>query len=292
MVKYVLHFFKEQTRQFDFEQMLSFFDEIPEAREDANNGEYTNQFKILYNNPILASKAEFILTNKSVVRDLHRLNPRFLDVNMRVEIPVTTTSFAANFIFEIVKKLCEEFDFYVYNEHFKDVIELRMPTVIRSFEMTKEAFKEKYNYLLDDIYFCPQDKLNDILKYVNEQYSLQRYYRDQEVYVPNYYIVVDENKNLYFSIHWQEGKLTVFPPHLDYVYYNTNNSTKTTIIPYHELIAKIEKLTTNVPGFLENTKVIENKKNRKKVASALKKAKFTNVEKHFKRINLDQIIDF
>ncbi|MDY0133933.1 MAG: hypothetical protein RBR46_02790, partial [Acholeplasmatales bacterium] len=68
MVKYVLHFFKEQTRQFDFEQMLSFFDEIPEAREDANNGEYTNQFKILYNNPILASKAEFILTNKSVVR--------------------------------------------------------------------------------------------------------------------------------------------------------------------------------------------------------------------------------
>ena len=159
------------------------FDEIPEAREDANNGEYTNQFKILYNNPILASKAEFILTNKSVVRDLHRLNPRFLDVNMRVEIPVMTTSFAANFIFEIVKKLCEEFDFYVYNEHFKDVIELRMPTVIRSFEMTKEAFKEKYNYLLDDIYFCPKDKLNDILKYVNEQYSLQRYYRDQEVYV-------------------------------------------------------------------------------------------------------------
>src|SRR5690554_3062382 len=292
MDKYVLHFFKEQTRKFDFEQMLSFFDEIAETKEDENNNEHSKEFKILYNNPILSSKAEFIFSNKSAVRDLHRLNPRFLDVNMRVEIPIITTSYAASFIFEIVKKLTEEFNFYVYNDLFKDIIELRMPTVIRSFELTKENFKEKYNYLLEDIYYCPKDKLNDVLKYVNEQYSLQRYYRDQEIYVPNYHIVVDEDNKIYFAMHWQEGKLTVFPPHLDYVYYNTNNATKTTIIPYYELIAKIEKLTTNVPGFLENTKVIENKKNNRRVIKTLKKAKFTNVEKNLKRINLNQIIDF
>lgn len=292
MDKYVLHFFKEQTRKFDFEQMLSFFDEIAEAREDENNSEFSNQFKIIYSNPVLKSKAEFIFTNKSAVRDLHRLNPRFLDVNMRVEIPVLTTTYAANFIFDIVKKLTEEFNFLVYNELFKDIIEYRTPTVLRSFELTKENFKEKFSYLLENIYSCQKEKLNDILKYVNEQYSLQRYYRDQEVYVPNYHIIVDENKKLFYAIHWTEGKLTVFPPHIDYVYYNTNNATKTTIIPYHELLAKIEKMTTNVPGFLENTKVIENKKNLKKIIKTLKKAKFTYVEKTFRRINLDQIIDF
>lgn len=292
MDKYVLHFFKEQTRKFDFEQMLSFFDEIPEAREDENNSEHKNQFKILYDNPILTSKAEIIFSKKSTVKDLHRLNPRFLDVNMRIEIPVLTSTFAAKYIFEIAKKLTEEFDFYVYNELFKDIIEFRMPTVVRSFELVKENFKEKYNYLLEDIYFCSQDKLNDILKYVNEQYSLQRYYRDQGIYVPNYYVVVDEKGILHFAIHWQEGQLTVFPPHLDYVYYNTNKATKTVIIPYPELIAKIEKLTTNVPGFLENTKVITNKKQSKRIIRTLKKAKFTSVEKNFKRIDLNQIMDF
>lgn len=292
MDKYVLHFFKEKTRKFDFEHLLSFFDEIPEAREDENNGENSSEFKILYNNPTLSSKATFIFSRKTAVRDLHRLNPRFLDVNLRVEIPVVTTTFAANYIFEIIKNLTQEFEFFVYNELFKDIIDFRMPTIIRAFDLTKENFKEKYSYLLEDIYYCPKDKLNSVLKYVNEQYDLQRYYREQEIYVPNYYIVVDENKNLYFTIHWQEGKLTVFPPFIDYVYYNSNNATKTTIIPYHELIAKIEKMTSNVPGFIENTKVVANKKVGKKAIKVLKKAKFTTVEKNFKRINLNQIIDF
>lgn len=292
MDKYVLHFFKEQTRKFDFEQMLSFFDEIPEAKEDENNSEHKNEFKILYDNPTLTTKAEFVFSKKSTVRDLHRLNPKFLDVNMRLEIPVTTTTFAAKYVFEIAKKLAEEFDFYVYNEFFKDIILFRMPTVIKSFELTKENFKEKYNYLLEDIYFCSQDKLNDILKYVNEQYALQRYYRDQGIYVPNYYIIVDEEGTLHFATHWQEGQLTVFPPQIDYVYYSINKATKTEVIPYPELMAKIEKFTVNVPGFLENTKVITNKKHNKRIMRILKKAKFTDVEKSFKRIDFKQIIDF
>lgn len=292
MDKYVLHFFKEKTRKFDLEQMLSFFDAIPEIKEDESNSVESNEFKLVYNNAVLSSETYFIISNKTAVKDLHRLNPKFLDVNFRVEIPITTSAFAAGFIFEIVKKISEEFDFYIYNELFKDIIEFRMATIVKAFELTKENFKEKYNYLLDNIYYCPQQKLNDILKYVYEQYDLQRYYREQEIYVPNYYIVVDEDKNLYFTFHWQEGKLTVFPPHTDYIYYNHNNGAKTTIIPYHELMAKIEKLTTNVPGFIEKTKVIVNRKNGKRAQRTVKKAKFTNVEKNFKRINLSQVIDF
>lgn len=291
MDKYVLHFFKENSREYDYEKLLSFFDEIPEIKEDENNSETSNEFKFLYHNPILSSRATFIVANKTAVRDLHRLDPRYLDVNFRVEVPITTTSFAAKFIFEIVKDLVELFDFFIYNDLFKDIIDFRMPTIERSFDLKKDSFKEKFSYRLEDIYYCPKDKLNDVLKYVNEQYDLQRYYREQEVYVPNYYIVVDENDQLYFTIQWQEGKMTVFPPHLDYVYYNSNNSTKTTIIPYAELIAKIERWTINVPGFIENTKVIAPKR-AKRTVRVLKKAKFTTVEKKLKRINLNQIIDF
>lgn len=292
MDKYVLHFFKEKTRKFDLEQMLSFFEEFPETKEDPSNNEESDEFKIVYNNPVLHTKAYFVLSKRSAVRDLHRLNPKFLDVNFRVEIPITTTAYASKFIFEIVKKLVEEFNFYIYNNLFKDINEFKYTTVVRAFELSKENFKEKYNYLLDNIYYCPEDKLNDILKYVHEQYDLQRYYHEQEIYVPNYYIVVDDDKNLYFTFQWQEGKLTVFPPHVDYIYYNIQSGSKTLLIPYHELIAKIEKLTTNVPGFIENTKVIINKKNGKRAGRIIKKAKFTKIDKNLKRITFDQIIDF
>lgn len=291
MARYILHFFKERTREFDYEKMLSFFDEIPETKFDEDFDENSNEVQVLYNNPILHSKAKIVISNKSTVRDLHRLDPKYLDVNVRLEVPLVTTNFAARFIFEITKKLTEEFNFFIYNDYFEDIIDFRMQTVERSFTLTKENFKEKYSYKFQDIYYCPEKKLNDILKYVNEQYDLQRYYRDQETYVPNYYLIVDEHQNLFFAMQWQEGKLTVFPPHLNYVYYQQHGGSKTRIIPYAELIAKIEKQTTNVPGFIENTKVISPKM-AKRTARILKRAKFTKVEKTFKIITLNQIIDF
>ncbi|MDD4823874.1 MAG: hypothetical protein PHU13_01210, partial [Acholeplasmataceae bacterium] len=61
-------------------------------------------------------------------------------------------------------------------------------------------------------------------------------------------------------------------------------------LPYDEVMAKIEKYTTNVPGFIENTKVIEPKQT-KKVNKALKKAKFTKVNSTLIRIDLNQVID-
>ncbi len=284
---FVLHFFKEKTREFDYEKLLSFFDEIPETKvQDAS--EESTELRILYRHPVLQTKADFVISRKSTVSNIHMLDPQFLDVNFRLEIPLFTPNFSASFIFEIVKELANEFSFAVYNILFENVLQFKMEVIKHVFALTKQQYKEKYGYQLENVYYYPETKLNACLKYINEQYDLHRYYNEQKIYVPNYLLAVDEEGKVFFNIDWQEGKPTVFPPHLDYIYYRSGLNTK--IISYDEVIAKIEKFTQNVPGFIENTKVIDTKMV-KKVVKVLRKTKFSSFEKTLIRIDINQVID-
>ncbi|HBT59481.1 MAG TPA: hypothetical protein DEA45_01500, partial [Acholeplasmataceae bacterium] len=86
MSMFVLHFFKEKSRSFDYERILSFFDEIAES-ELAPVDENSSEVRILYRHPILKSKADFVITKKSTVTDIYKLDPHYLDVNFRIEIP-------------------------------------------------------------------------------------------------------------------------------------------------------------------------------------------------------------
>ena len=61
-------------------------------------------------------------------------------------------------------------------------------------------------------------------------------------------------------------------------------------LPYDEVMAKISKFTENVPGFIENTKVISLKRI-SKVIKIVKKTKFTQVKDPLTRIELDKVID-
>jgi len=284
---FILHFFKEKTRQFDYERLLSFFNDVPEATI-IDTDDASSELRITYRHPILKSSADFVVSRRSTVQDIYRLDPHFLDVNFRLEVPLLTPTYSSNIIFEITQKLCKEFNFSTYNALYEDVMPFRFEVVSRGFEIAKQNFKDKFSYQLDNYYSYPQIKLNECLKYVNEQYDLHRYYKEQNVYVPNYFVVVDEQNKVHFTMEWAENTRTLFPPHVDFIYYRSG--LETSILPYDEVMAKIEKYTTNVPGFIENTKVIEPKQT-KKVNKALKKAKFTKVNSTLIRIDLSQVID-
>ena len=284
---FILHFFKEKTRQFDYERLLSFFNDVPEATI-IDTDDASSELRITYRHPILKSSADFVVSRRSTVQDIYRLDPHFLDVNFRLEVPLLTPTYSSNIIFEITQKLCKEFNFSTYNALYEDVMPFRFEVVSRGFEIAKQNFKDKFSYQLDNYYSYPQTKLNECLKYVNEQYDLHRYYKEQNVIVPNYFVSIGENDKVHFTMEWREGTRVVFPPHIDYIYYRFGLDTKT--LPYDEVMAKIEKFTENVPGFIENTKVISLKR-MKKIDKIIKKTKFTQVKTTFTRIELDKVID-
>ena len=287
MSVFLLHFFKEKSRSFDYERLLSFFDEVSEAKM-ADVSETSSEVRIEYRHPVLRTKADFIISRKSTVHDIYKLDPQYLDVNFRLEMPLMTPFYSAKKVFDIVDKLCKEFNFAVYHNLFEDVLKFKMEVVEKVFDIDRKKYREKYGYQLTNYYYYPDHKLNDCLKYVDEQYDLHRYYKELDVYVPNYFVVVDDQDKVHFTVEWRENTLTLFPPHIDYIYYRVGLENK--ILPYDEVMAKIEKMTVSVPGFLQNTKVIEHKA-LKKVMKILKKSKFTLINQSLVHIEIDQVMD-
>ena len=55
---FVLHFFKEKSRAFDYERILSFFDDIQEASL-GEVSETSSEVRMEYRHPILKTKADF-----------------------------------------------------------------------------------------------------------------------------------------------------------------------------------------------------------------------------------------
>lgn len=287
MEKFTIHFFKEKTREIDYEKLFSFFKDYPEILIE-NVADNAKEMDMHYKHPILKTDVKFVLSSSSTVKEIHQIHPQFLDVNFRLEMSILTPYYIANKLFEITRKLVEEFNFLIFNSLLEDVIPYKYDKVYRLFEITKKHFKETFGYKLKQYYFYPTNKLNDCLKYIDEQYELQQYYKEKAIYVPNYYFVADEEKNVYLAIEWEEGNNTVFPPHLDYIYYITGLESK--LFPYNEVMAKIDKFSENVPGFLQNTKVTQVKYT-KKIAKILKKTKFTPINKTLSRVDLNLIVD-
>jgi len=279
-----IHFFKEKSRKIDLEQLIAFFEAIEGFHIEMDE----KSVRLYYTHPRLQHESLFIITPKSQVPDIYRLSPKFLDLNFHLEMPILTPDYIAKHVFEIVKKVCDRFDFHIYNEMFEDVLPFKMDVVLKVFDMVKRAYITKNPILLSDYRIIGKEKLASMLRYLDDLGELQNYYKELDTYVPKYHFLVTEKKELVVGIEWKEHTLTVFPPHLDYVFYRLANEIK--VISYEELYPLIEKYTMDVPGFIKGTKVIP-KKTSGKVFRIMKKQKFMKISHTFQKESLKKLID-
>ena len=81
----------------------------------------------------------------------------------------------------------------------------------------------------------------------------------------------------------------MFPPYLDYVlFHQTDGVIK--VISYVEFVEKFKKQLLDVPGFLQDTKVIP-KKHSKSINKKTKKMKWTPITKSFTKQSLNIFMD-
>lgn len=281
---YHLHFFKIKDRNIDIELVVDFF----AGFENIDYLETDETFEILYKVEKLNINVDFVFTKKSRIVDLTEINPKFLEVKFHVKFPIITSDYSANQIFDIVRKLCDRFDLYVYNELFTDVLEYKLDTIMHSFKIMKDKYIEVFPQKLKDKILISSNRLNDILRYTHEQEELAKYYKDDNIVVPPYFFVRDKLGKLYVCMELREHTNTVFPPKIDLVYYHYNNLVK--IINYNSLLDKVTKYLNEVPGFIPGTKVLH-KKRSKKVHKIIRKTKFTPPNNEFDLVELKDIID-
>jgi hypothetical protein len=284
MSQFNIHFFKEKSRKIDIDELVFHFEKIVGMEVEMDE----QSVRFLYTHPNLGYKAMFCITPKSQVPDIYRLSPKFLDLNFRMEMPILVPDYLAKHMFELVKNVCDKYDFHVYNELFEDVLPFKMDVVFKVFSMIKEAYISKNPVLLSDYHMMPKDKLSSILRYLDDLLELQAYYQELDTYVPKYHFLIENSNRLAIGIEWKEHKLTVFPPYIDYLFYRDQEIIK--VIKFDEAYALIEKYLQDVPGFIKGTKVIP-KKLSKKVFKIMKKTKFTQYNHTFSKVDLRKLID-
>lgn len=284
MAEFHIHFFKEKSRKIDLEVLIAFFEDINGFIVEMDN----ESVRFLYTHPRLGHKAKFIITPKSQVPDIYRLSPKFLDLNFHLEMNLLTPNYIANELFELVKKICDRFNFHIYNEMFEDVLPFKMEVVKKVYHMLKQAYIDKNPVILSNYFILRNEKLNAIYRYLNDLYDLQKYYQEMETYVPSYHFLKTEEKKLVIGIEFKEHTLTVFPPEIDYVFYRAKEQIK--VFSASQVLETLDKLVQDVPGFIKGTKVIP-KKNLKKVHRLMKKTKFDLVEHTFEKEVLMHLLD-
>ena len=284
MAHFNIHFFKEKSRKIDLDHLINFFERIEGITVEMDE----SSVRFRYVHPRLTYEAQFVITPKSQVPDIYRLSPKFLDLNFHLELPILSPDYIAKHCFEMVKKVCDAYDFHVYNEMFEDVLPFKMDVVLKVFDMVKKAYIAKNPVLLSDYQMIGKDKLHSVLRYLDDLVELQNYYKELETYVPKYHLLTTEKKEFVIGIEWQEHALTVFPPYIDYIFYRANNTIQ--VVSYTEWLPLVEKYLFDVPGFIKGTKVIS-KKTSSKVFRVMKKHKFSKIDHTFTKVNVKKLLD-
>lgn len=280
-----IHFFRNSSlEKLDFTKVLEFFDEYPNFKifytEDEVQVDFRDDdFKFSY---------RYLITKKSRVNQIYKLNPMFLNVNFLLELPVLLPSFLVKEILTITQKICKIFDLEIYNDAFKDVQPFNLADVVVLFEETRRQTIEEYG--MQDKLSFPKDKLDEICRYQRSIQSLREYYHN-EVDVKLCEPIIDKVTNEYgISCSWDVGSPMVFPPHLSYVYVKEEQN-----IPFlvrsKDFMSIMNKYLIEIVNFLPDMYILKAKqaKSSRKVINKLRRVAIT--DQSFKSIRLSNLLD-
>lgn len=236
----IIYFFKDRSKErVDFSQLIDeYFDKLENTVLTSNDDEFIATFNL----PEFATSYRYLITKRSRVSSLYRLNPNFVNTFLLCEIPDDVPLFVTRTILKQVEQLCRIFDFAIYHERIDNIKKFDM------FELISVLEKERNTYLENnpDIkkYPVDQDLLNEVCTYQSMIKELPSVVKDDIVATP--YIILKDNKdNIYFSVNWHVGLPTTFPPRLDFVHVEEEENF-VNLVPIQVFYKYVEKLMFEV----------------------------------------------
>lgn len=278
------YFLKEGTRVFDRTELLTFF----QANPNIEVGKKGDDKIFHYHHPVLDFNAAFVLSSKSVIPHLERLNPKYFDVNFRVEFDIKLPSYSVELILDIADEIAKMFKFVVYNEYYEDVVPFRRSMISKTFALWKDAYKKKNE---DEISrFCRIDaaSLAEIYNYNLRKPKLEVLLDTNKVQISNYFFMrADKSRTAFVCMEWDGNKPFILPPCVDILYYHEGKNEK--FIAMTELLSKSEKLFRAIDGY--GTLKMVDSKGVGKLKKILNKSKFAPLTVQLREISINQILD-
>lgn len=204
-------YLKEGTRVFDRTDLLTFFQANPNISIEKKGDDRD----FIYHHPILDFKAHFILSSKSAVPHLERLNPKYFDVNFRVEFDITLPTYSVELILDIAEEIAKMFKFAIYNESYEDVVVFRKNTLAKTFEIWKNAYKNKNEDEISRFSRIDPASLSQIYNYILRKPKLEVLLDKNKVQISDYFFMrTDKSRTAFVCMSWDGDTPLSFPQEL------------------------------------------------------------------------------
>ena len=284
MVTMNIHFFRKSTLdKIDYSKVMDYFDNLPNFETF-----YTEEFvEIVHKDPEFNFSYRYLITKKSRVSKIYKLDPMYSNVNFLLEMPVMIPSFLAKDILSVIQKLCRVFELGIYHDSFEDVQTFNVVGFLDFFEKQRSEFI-KQNGLCGKVTF-DSDKLNVICKFQRSVDSLIDYYHN-EIAVNLCYPIVDVNTGESgICYDWRFGTPIIFAPYVNYINIIDEDNEKL-LVRRDELMEILNKYLTEVGNSLPDLWILKANQARK-CRKEMKKIRKIIIEKNYKILSLCDVIE-
>lgn len=278
------YFLKEGTRVYEKSDLLTYFQANPNITIEKK----LNDRIFTYHHPILNFEARFVMTSKSCIPHLERLNSAFLDVNFYVEFNILLQTYAVEIILDIVEEICKLFKFHVYNQSYEDVFPFRRSMMVKAFDAWKRAYKDNHEDEIAQYNRLDQQTISQVYGYLQRRAKLEILLDKDKVVISNYFFLhTERSRTAFVAISWDGYSPFILPPAVDILLLDDGKYTK--YIPMSEVLTKAEKLFKPIDGY--GIIQMMDIKNTKKLHKILTKDKFATLTVELKPLSLEKILD-
>ena len=279
-----IHFFRNSSlEKLDYFQVLEFFDNQPNF-EIYYADDYV---EILHVDSEFNFQYRFLITKKSRVSKIYKLNPMFTNVNFLLEMPILIPSFIAKEILSTIQKLCRTFELGIYHDAFNDVKQFNVVEFLDFIEKQRSVYIRDFD--IDDKITFDGEKLNIICKFQRSVDSLIDYYHN-EVAVNLCYPIIDKNTNESgICYDWKFGTPIIFAPYVTYINILDDENGKM-LVRKDELLAILDRYLTPISNFLPDMFILKQKQ-AKNCKKELKKIKKIMLDKEYRVLSLCDVVE-
>lgn len=283
------YFVKDGQRSYDKSELITYL----KAQKYTSYEEDGVIKKIYYKNTLLKFDATFVISNRSMIPRLDKLDPNFLDTNFYVEFDLLTNEYKVNRLLDIIQVICQEFDFYAYNSFFEKPVKCDREIMLNVLRVSKTAYKsicekEGSDEFLHYAKMAPE-KLDKVYSYIESKESLLSENNCEGLdYI---FVKKDSSRQAMVSIDMTNlTKGVIIPPGVFLV--KVKQKDKSEIYTKFEFVyKKISKYLTSVPANINYQVYYISDKNIKKVNKVLLGTKFDRVESVLYETELSNIYD-
>ncbi len=283
-----LYFLKEGTRVYEKADLITLLSATPNIKTPDMNAK-TGKYVFTYRHTVLDFEARIIISDKSVVPHLERLNSRYYDVNVFVEFDVLSPNYAVEILLDIVQEIASKFDFKIYVESFVyDVKPFRRAEIIKNFNSWKRAYADKHPEELSK--FCKLDSqaISFVYGYLQKKKRLEITFDTTKVQISDYiFLHTEKSRSAFVAIAWDGEKQFILPPAVDLLMLDDGKVNR--YISMSEIMMKAEKMFKPIDGY--GSIQILDSKCIKKLHKLLVKERFSPPYVELKQTELENIKD-